>query len=193
MKKAAAIGIVSAAAAGFALPASAQTSMNGFYVGATVGQATAKDWCNGLGGTGASCDDSANAWKIFGGYQINRNFAAELGYANLGKVTASLGSLTDEAKATAWELSAIGAWPIADRFAVFGRLGAYRAELKEDTNFAGNFSNTNTDLTYGFGVRYEVTANFGLRAEWQRYSKVGGGDLDKSDVDVLGITALWNF
>jgi OOP family OmpA-OmpF porin len=132
-------------------------------------------------------------WKIFGGWQFHRALSAELGYAQLGKVTASEPGLTDEAKATAFELSALASWRFADRFSVFGRLGAYRAQVKEDTNFAGSFSNTNTDLTYGAGFRYDMAANFALRAEWQRYKGVGGGDIDKSDVDLLAITALWNF
>ncbi len=180
-------------AAAFALPAAAQTSMSNFYAGATLGQSTAKDACNDLAGTGISCDDSDTAFKIFGGYQINRNFAAELGYADLGKAKAEALGLTEEVKSTAWDLSLIGSYPINEQFSVFGRLGFYMADVKDDTNFGFSASNSNSDLTYGLGARYEVTQNLGLRAEWQRYSQVGGGDIGKSDIDVLGVTALWKF
>ena len=44
----------------------------------------ARDWCTGADGFVVSCDDRKNAWKLFGGYQITRNFAVEAGYANLG-------------------------------------------------------------------------------------------------------------
>lgn len=193
MNRKSVIAALGLSAAAFALPAAAQTSMSKFYAGATLGQSTAKDACNDLAGTGISCDDSDTAFKIFGGYQINRNFAAELGYADLGKVKAEALGLTEEVKSTAWDLSLIGSYPINEQFSVFGRLGFYMADVKDDTNFGFSASNSNSDLTYGLGARYDVTQNLGLRAEWQRYSQVGGGDIGKSDVDVLGVTALWKF
>ncbi len=165
----------------------------GWYLGGNIGQSKVKDGCSGLGGTGISCDDKDTAFKILGGYNINRNFAAELGYTDFGKAKASGLGLTDEFKATAWELSGIGSYPVANQFSVFGRLGLYFADAKENTNFAGNFKHTNNDLTYGFGVRYDFSREVGVRGEWQRYSKVGGGDLDKSDVDVISVGVVWNF
>ena len=185
--------IAGAIASAVALPASAQ-----FYVGGGFGQAKAKDWCAQAGGI--SCDDRDTAWKAFGGYQLNRNFAAELGYTNLGEFKASAGGLSDNAKVNAWELSALAAWPLMNQFAVYGRLGTYRANVKEETNFVGNFEHTNSDLTYGLGAQYDFTRNLGLRLEWQRYAKMGGGEVafgpspgDKSDVDVFGLSALWRF
>src|SRR6267143_1528389 len=50
--------------------------------GGTVGQAEFKDGCRGLAG----CDNKDTAWRILGGYQFNRYFAAELGY-DLGEVS----------------------------------------------------------------------------------------------------------
>ena len=76
---------------------------------------------------------------------------------------------------------------------MFGRLGLYFADAKENTNFVGNFKHTNNDLTYGFGVRYDFSREVGVRGEWQRYSKVGGGDIGKSDVDVISVGVVWNF
>jgi OOP family OmpA-OmpF porin len=165
----------------------------GWYLGGNIGQSKLKDGCSGLGGSGISCDDKDTAFKILGGYNINRNFAAELGYTDLGKAKASGLGLTDELKATAWELSGVGSYPVANQFSVFGRLGLYFADVKENTNFVGNFKHTNNDLTYGFGVRYDFSRELGVRGEWQRYSKVGGGDIGKSDVDVISVGAVWNF
>jgi OOP family OmpA-OmpF porin len=189
---------VGLSAALVALPAAAQMNMSAFYAGVGVGQSKAKDWCGGGGAD--TCDDKDTAWKVFGGYQLTPNFAAEIGYSKLGKFHASLAGLTDDAKVTAWELSALGAWPILPRFSVFGRLGLYRATVKETTNFAGDFEHDNNDWTFGLGLQYDVTRNLGLRGEWQRYRKIGGGDVafgadvgQKSDLDVLGVSALWRF
>ncbi|HZE60969.1 MAG TPA: outer membrane beta-barrel protein [Burkholderiales bacterium] len=192
MKAAFTFGLLAAV---FASSAAAQGAP---YVGAGFGQSKAKEWCSNTGGI--SCDDRDTAWRAFGGYQFNRNFAAELGYTNLGKFTASVGGLTDDAKVNVWDLSLLAAWPLMNQFSVYGRLGGYRANAKEETNFAGNFEHSNTDLTYGLGAQYDFTRNLGMRVEWQRYAKVGGGDValgptpgDKSDIDVVGLSALWRF
>ena len=187
----AALGFV--VAAGLALPAMAQVGMNGWYVGASIGQAKARDACNDLAGTGLSCDDTDTAWKIFAGYQFHPSFAAEAGYINLGKASAAGFGLTDEVKSTAWDLSLISSVPVTEPLSLFGRLGVYSADVKEDTNFGFSSSHSNSDLTYGLGLRYNVTENLGVRAEWQRYHDVGGGDIGKSNVDVLGGAALWSF
>jgi OOP family OmpA-OmpF porin len=52
-------------------PAAAQ-----LYLGATIGQAEFKEGCLGTG----ECDEKDTAWRILGGYQFNKFFAAELGY-----------------------------------------------------------------------------------------------------------------
>ena len=164
-----------------ALPAAAQ-----FYVGAGVGQSKAKDFCGGGGGFD-SCDDKDKAWKVYGGYAFSPYFAAEIGYSDLGRFKATLAPFTDEAKASAWEISALGAWPIVPR-------------LKDSSNNSADFEHDNSDLTYGLGMQFNITRNLAVRGEWQRYQKMGGGEValgagvgEKSDLDVLGLSALWRF
>jgi OOP family OmpA-OmpF porin len=181
----------------------AQPVETGWYIGASLGQAKADVDCSGT----IACDDKDSSWKIFGGYQINRNFAVELGYSDLGAVTASTPSfvlfplvipaatLTIEAKA--WELVAIGSVPLADRFSVFGKAGLYRADTDTRVDFGAAGSTTesdsNTDLTFGVGLRYDFTRNFGVRAEWQFYSAVAAGFGEESDVDVMSVGLVWKF
>ena len=88
-----------AAATDFAVPVAAQDS--GFYAGLSLGQSSMTDACTGLP-AGVSCDDKDSAWKIFGGYQFSRNFALELGYANLGEAKASGGGVSAAPDATVW-------------------------------------------------------------------------------------------
>ena len=198
MSKSSWVAVIGVAAALLALPAAAQTAMSGFYVGAGVGQSKAKDWC-ALGGFD-SCDDKKTAWKIFGGYQFTPNFAVDAGYTKLGKFTASFGPETEEAKVTAWEASLLAGAPLVGGLSIFARLGLYRASVEDVDNLFGTFKHDNNDFTYGLGLGYDFTRNLGVRAEWQRYNKVGGGETalgagvgQKSDVDVLGISALWRF
>jgi len=170
----------------------------GWYLGASIGQSQFKDACTGFVGVGVSCDDKDTSFKILGGYQINRNFAAELGYIELGKAKASAPGLSADIKANAWELVGIGAWPVANQFSIYGKLGFYRGEAKASASLtgvgSGGFKETNTDLTYGVGVQYDISREFGIRGEWQRYGKMGGGNFgEKFDVDVLSIGGTWRF
>jgi OmpA-OmpF porin, OOP family len=88
----------------------------------------------------------------------------------------------------------VGAYPIGTSgFAPYAKLGFYRAKTDASSNVGASASKTNTDWTAGLGVRYDFTKNLAVRAEWQRYNSVGGGDIAESDIDVLSIGALWKF
>jgi OOP family OmpA-OmpF porin len=57
-------------------------------------------------------------------------------------------------------------------------------------------SDSNTDLTYGVGARFDFARNLGVRLEWQRYQDVGGeffGVTAESDVDVMSVAVIWKF
>jgi OOP family OmpA-OmpF porin len=168
------------AALGFSGSAAAQSNLASWYIGGTLGQSDFKDGCQGVGG----CDKKDTAWGILGGYQFNRNFAAELGYRDLGKASAP----GLETKANAVELVGVGAVPLVDRVSAYGKLGVYRGELK-----AAGAKETNSDLTYGAGLQYDFTKQVGVRGEWQRYNNMGGGALAKTDVDVLSVGVIYRF
>jgi len=171
-------------------PAFAQDS--GFYAGLHIGQSSADDACDGISGAGVSCDDKDTAWKILGGYQFNRHLAVEIGYTDLGEVSASGPGGSASVESTAFEVVAVGIFPIADKFSIYGKLGMYRGDT-EATAPGVSESETNNDLTFGFGVRYDFTKNLGVRAEWQKYSDVGGGNIGESDVDVISVGVIWKF
>lgn len=164
-------------------PAAAQMGMSSVYVGGSLGQSEAKDACEGFAG----CDEKDTAWKIFAGFQLTPMFAVELGYTDLGEVSAPGIS----AESTAWDLSAIAAFPIGEAFSLYGRLGGYRAETEARAG-ALSADDSNTGLTFGVGAGFNLSRNLGLRAEWQRYADVGDDD-DESDIDVLSIGVLWRF
>jgi OmpA-OmpF porin, OOP family len=192
MKKKYAVAVVGLAAAAFALPAAAQMrtpSLSSVYVGGSLGQTKHNVTCVGCTGT----DDKDTGFRLFAGYQINRNFAAELGYADLGKAKLTAGAASSEIDATAWDLSAIGAWPIG-QFSIFGRLGAYHGERKVSGNaLTVSGSESKTGLTFGVGGQYDFNRNLGLRLEWQRYAKMKTAGGAEGDVDNLSLGVLWRF
>jgi OOP family OmpA-OmpF porin len=180
------LGLTSAIA--FAAPAAAQD--RGFYVGGSLGQSEHSDQCEDVPG-GISCDDKDTAWKVFGGYQFNRYFAVEGGYTNLGEATASAPGVTVTDEATAFEVVAVGMYPVIDRLSVYGKVGLFRGEIERSSNNPAVDTGTNsqTDITFGVGLRYDITRQIAVRAEWQRYTDVG----ELTDIDVISIGALFKF
>lgn len=165
----------------------------GWYVGASIGQSSMD--IEGCGGV-ISCDDKDTAWRILGGYQINRNFAVELGYHQLGDAKASFPGGQVDFEANAIELVGVGLLPLANNFALYAKAGFYRGETEATgSNALGsvNEKESNTDLTYGLGAQYNFNPKFGVRAEWQRYTNMGGEAIGESDVDVLSIGAVVRF
>jgi OOP family OmpA-OmpF porin len=148
--------------------AQAQRDRPGWYVGGAFGQAD-------IG------PDEDTAWKIFGGYDINRHFAAEIAYSDLGEVT-ELGVNTD---ARAYELSGLLKFPLGNQFSIFGLAGISNVKA-ETSGPLGTVSDDSTELTWGLGAQMSLSPNFGLRAQWQRYET-------DEEIDVISIGALWKF
>src|SRR6185503_18719730 len=130
----------------------------GLYIGGSVGQSMAD--CNASGG---SCDDKDVAYKVFGGYQFNRNLAAELGYSQLGEWSSSFPGGSVNLEANVWDLVGVGMWPLNQQFSISRKLGL-RLEWQR-------YSGLESPSTTGGGVT------------------VSG----ESDIDVLSLGVLWKF
>jgi OOP family OmpA-OmpF porin len=148
-----------------------QPATQGFYIGGDIGKFDID-----------TEDDMA--FKIFGGYQINRNFAVEFGY----------GSLFDKAisgvnvEITAWELVGVGSFPLGNNLSVFGKLGFAMWDATVSSGIPGfSASDDGTDLTFGVGLQYDFNRNFALRGQWQRY------DVADEDADLFSIGVIYRF
>ncbi len=144
----------------------------GWYAGASFGQSDLDI-------------DKDTAWKIFGGYQLNRNLSVELGYTNLGEVSEGVGPFRVSAEATAWEVIGVYKFPVANQLSLYGLAGIAMAEV-DFTTPLGSGSDDSTELTFGFGAQYDFSRNVGLRAQWQRY----GAD---EDIDVISLGVAVKF
>ena len=194
IKKAIALTGLVVATAGVSPLAFAQDS--GWYIGANVGQSTFKDSCSGLP-AGVSCEDSDTAFGVFGGYQFNKYFGAELGYTDLGKTDASGLGVSAEIKAKGVELLAVGTFPVNEQFSLYGKLGFFRWDVDASASGpGGSFSDSasGTDLTYALGAQYNFTKKFGVRAQYQQYKDAGDENTTgQGDIDVLSIGVVYKF
>jgi len=186
---------VLALALGFAsTPALAQESS--WYVGLGIGYLKSDEGCPGAA-TGATCDDKATTWKIFGGYQFNSYLGIELGLSDMGDWPASVTGLGPAtAKFRVFETVLVGTLPLGQRFSVYGKAGAYQwdADYEFPAGVAGSADANGNDYTVGAGVKFNFTRNTALRLEWQRYNKVGDRATTGSfNADVFGVGALVSF
>ena len=99
----------------------------------------------------------------FGGYQVNDNFAVEIGYRRLAH-TSGPGW---DAKLDQIYASAVGTLPLSGGFNVFGRLGVSR--LSDDYTEGGISDNGHRDKAlFGVGFGYAFTPTVMGRLELQK-------------------------
>ena len=154
------LGAAAMAVSGAAFAQASTSPVPAFYIGAEIGQ-------------GEAGDEDDLGYKILGGYQFHRNFAAELGYGILLD--------KDNAEVTTLELVAVGMWPLGNNFHILGKLGFANWEIDSRAG-----STDGTDLTWGVGAQFDIGRNLGLRAMWQRYEA-------DEEIDFFNVGVIWNF
>lgn len=207
------LGIIAFAAVG--LPSAlAADAGSGFYVGGSVGAGRAKIDDGGinaalvsLGATSVATTKSENStgYKLYAGYQFNRNFAVEAGYFDLGKVsfdstTAPAGTLHGDARSQGGvNLDAIGILPINDSFSAFGRIGLQSSETKLSLSGTGaivvlipELKKRETNVKVGLGMQFDFNKNVGVRGEWERY-RVSDGFTGKANIDLFSLGMVVRF
>lgn len=160
------------------------------YIGGSVGQAMADNFCDGTAVPGSNCDDKSTAWSVFIGAQIHRNFAIEVGYREFGEMAVTVPGSVTSIDAKAFELMGVGILPIGDRLALYGKLGAYFGETDNEVSTPLGVTpgkDSNINLTYGVGAEWEFIKQLRLRVEYQRYQEMSGSDvhLDAASVGLV--------
>jgi OOP family OmpA-OmpF porin len=185
----------------------------GWYTGANIGHSKSQIdderigralLGNGFTSAAFKNDERDTGYKLFGGYQFNKNFALEAGYFNLGKFgfTASTlppGALNGKIKIKGLSLDAVGILPMTDRFSAFGRIGLNYANTQDGFSGTGavwvfnpNPSKRELNYNFGLGVQYALTPSLGMRAEAERY-RINDAVGNKGDIDLIGISLIYRF
>jgi opacity protein-like surface antigen len=164
-----------------------------------------------------------NAWKAFGGWRFSDWLGVEINYADLGRhhLTTSFvggdpalpGSVSIGRKISGFGADAVFTAPLGERFALFGKVGAFRSRLQADATLDGNVVFTNnpgdrqrsvtlneTVVKWGAGGDWWFTRNAALRLEWERYQNIGkafavGGTATtgEADTDTVTLGVLMRF
>jgi OmpA-OmpF porin, OOP family len=155
----------------------AQAADKGFYAGAGVGQVYVDE---------GNYDDDDTAFSLFGGYQFNRYFGLEAGYADFGKLEPRGNGADLEASSV--YLTAVGTVPITDKFSAYAKAGLQRWDLdRAIPSLVGNADDSGTDATYGVGVQYRFTDHVALRGEYSRF------EIEDTDLDLAQVQVRYDF
>lgn len=173
-----------------ALPALAQQEPGYAYGGLSLGTSRAKIdearitadlLSGGLSTSAMSRDEKDTAWRLFGGWQFNRNLALEAGVFSLGRfgftsTTVPAGTLHGDITLRGLNLDLVGTLPLGERWSLLGRVGAQVARATDRFSGTGavsvlnpNPSKRETNVKFGGGIQYEFNRSFLLRAEAERY------------------------
>lgn len=184
-----------------------------WYIGANVGptQATIDDAriqqnlsAQGLPNASMTDNNRDTGYKVFGGYQFNRNWALEGSYFDLGKYrfdasTTPAGTLGGELRLRGFALDAVLSAPLTDRFSVFGKLGANYAEARDTFTSSGAVAVSDTNPSkmelnpkIGIGMQYAFTDALAVRAELERY-RVNDAVGSRGDVDHLSVGLVYSW
>nr|WP_316641733.1 OmpA family protein [uncultured Roseateles sp.] len=159
---------------------------------------------NGLTVTGFNRDERDTAYKLFGGYQFNRNFAVEAGYFDLGKfgfvsTTTPAGTLNGQIRLAGLNLDLIGSLPLTESLSAFVRLGAQHARTRDHFSGSGavavlNPNPRSREVNYkaGAGLQYAFGPSLLLRGEAEHY-RVNDAVGNHGGVNVVSLSLVFPF
>ncbi|HEY0195486.1 MAG TPA: outer membrane beta-barrel protein, partial [Kofleriaceae bacterium] len=195
-----------------AVPAHAQ-----LYAGASLGRSDISVERNrisdpfldlGFDSASTTSSDTATAYRAYAGYLFLPYLGVEAAYVDLGSFRFRTnvdpgGSLSGKPSIKGGELSVVGRLPIGERFALYGRAGLFSARTR--TRYAATGSveliegaerqhKSSTKPSYAIGASYDFTQHLGVRAEWARYTQLGG-DLTggQTDANLASIGFTYTF
>jgi opacity protein-like surface antigen len=89
-------------------------------------------------------------------------------------------------KVEGYGVDLLAGWEAAPGLALFGKVGAFRADVTTDTTISGDtrfadgtpgisrsVSGSETVVKYGLGAQYAFSRNFSARLEWERLPDLG--------------------
>ncbi len=175
----------------------------GPYVGASIGEFsfTQKDiGVVSLPGYGVPLSDNGGAYRLFGGYQLNRYYAIEAGVAKTKDFTESYGpspyqgEIVAESLQANYEISTLRLIALAPFSSVnmFGGVGYYNANLKIDGQFyengaitqTGAYKHSDGGLTVAGGVQFDL-ARFSIRGEYEWFDTKNSTRASSFNIGVL--------
>lgn len=171
---------IALAVAGLMVAGGAVAGEQGYFAGLSVGSARTGLTANEVGAN--TFERSDTAYKVYGGYQFNRNLAVEGSWNELGKYKAT--GPDASLKATALNVSVVGLYPVNGQVDLIGKAGLAHTRVSADGSSSSN------DYTLGAGLRYKFDRNWEVRGEWDHFHDFA--DTGKN-MNVYSVGAAYSF
>jgi OOP family OmpA-OmpF porin len=159
---------------------------DGFYVGGSVGSASLSEDFDGF-----NVDSDSTAFRLVAGWQINDYLSVEGGYQNFGAFEQTFtvnGEPVDVSlDADGFMLGGTGSFPLSDRFALYGRVGAFFWDGDAEINNVSQARPEDTNLYLGAGVSFALTGQLKLIVDWTRYN------LEDTESNVISLGFTYGF
>ncbi|MFT7389372.1 MAG: OOP family OmpA-OmpF porin [Candidatus Endobugula sp.] len=180
---------------------------NNYYIGLGYGSTDSNSNITNTTGS-IRLDESDSGFKIFAGYQFNKNIAVEGFYTDLGSFSLTgdadetytldgqaLAFLTDGTStldSTTFGVAGVFSFPINETVSPYAKLGFHRWEMEGNQHLlASSLTNDDgTDPMYGLGINVSFNNNLQLRIEYERL------DIDSqyaSHVDYTSVGLAYSF
>lgn len=195
MKKEIAAAVTAFAAMMAAGSVAAQTADSGVYVGIEGALVTIDSIVTPTNGVKTSETNETGALRALVGYQINKNFAVELGYFATddfkqdGTNVARTVRYNMKADVKGVDLSAI--YKFTEFLpGLYLKAGATRSKVSAELNQpAGSTSGSVTGTGYllGLGYEFNLAQNVGVRVGYTRFEKLGGESDNKMNMYSAGL------
>lgn len=209
MKSPNALRLLSLAGLGTLVAASAFAQEGGYYYGGiSAGQThsqideqiTLRNLMGAVPMTPITRNEQDTAYKVFGGYQFNRNLGVEIGYFNLAKFGYSTvtptGAINGQYQIEGGNLDLVGTMPLGARWALLGRVGAQYANTRNKFDGLGmapstyyNSNREDINPKIGVGMQYEITRSLFVRAEAERY-RISSVLANRGDVNMYSVSLV---
>ncbi len=175
--------------------ANAAAPESGFYFGAGAGQTD----FNNVSTDSHLKDGDDTAWNAVAGYQLNKYFAVEAGWQDLGTLdatdmrgAAAQGQNIDVSGAT---LGIVGTLPLSEKWFLTGEAGAYQYHLEHQMGVGKYVSATDTSPYVGAGIGYRITDNMDVTAKYRRFTDIDetAWETAHMDAETVGVQLTYRF
>lgn len=166
----------------------ASATSEGWYAGVDIGHSNNKFESDDTGkimvaGTLSTVVDGTTSPGLRAGYQFNEIWCVEAGYTKIGNfkihVTMPNGrSIAEDYRVDAWTLAGTISKQLANKFFVFGKIGAAFTKVNDTYQWSDNtklyaFTKRRTNPLLGIGMKYAMSPEVALRVEYEHFGEVG--------------------
>jgi len=135
--------------------------------------------------------DDGDSFAVALGYKVNKNFALEASYIDLGESEDNIDPVWT-VEGHGFNLSFVGILPVHEKIDIFAKAGVFMWDISLNEAGTGELATDNsTDLSLGLGISANLTDQFSIVFEYQEFQIED--EVFDGDISNISIGARFNF